>query len=231
MNVVIFEDNPAHADRITGELQGWAKDAGKIVLVTHYTSPADPSLLSAFDCILLDVKMPGKNGMDYARELRRLGVRIPIVFISDHTEYSLSGYEVDALRFLNKNDAGFPQKLRECMEKVAYEVENNIHLFYTFKSNGVFTSIPMRDVLFFEVYDHELQVHTINGVHLVERGTLSALLHNLPEHFVQSSRSYVINILQVMKLSPTEAVMSSGDRIPITKTFSKQAFTRFLRYH
>ncbi len=231
MNLVLFEDNPVHADKIEAALNAWARSAGKTVSIIRHASPVELEKLAPFDCILLDVEMPDKNGMEYAKEIRNRGIRVPIVFISDHVEYSLAGYEVDALRFLSKNDPYFPQKLKECMDQTCYEVENSIRLYYTYKENGVFRSIPMGDVLYFDVYDHVLKVHTIEGTHTPERTTLASLLPNLPEQFVQCSRSDIINILHVTRLSPREATMRNGDKIPITKNYSETAFQRYLKFH
>jgi FixJ family two-component response regulator len=38
------------------------------------------------DCLLLDVAMPGMTGPELQQELARRGVRIPIVFITAHSE-------------------------------------------------------------------------------------------------------------------------------------------------
>ena len=40
-------------------------------------------------CLILDVAMPGMSGPDLQRELRRRGLRIPIIFITGQTAESL----------------------------------------------------------------------------------------------------------------------------------------------
>jgi FixJ family two-component response regulator len=53
-------------------------------------SSAEEFLGSAFvgqtRCLILDVAMPGMKGPDLQRELARRGQRIPIVFITAHTD-------------------------------------------------------------------------------------------------------------------------------------------------
>lgn len=47
-------------------------------------------------------------------------LRNSIVFISSHTEYSIDGYEVNALCFIDKNSSEFIRRFFECMDKTAY---------------------------------------------------------------------------------------------------------------
>ena len=42
-----------------------------------------------FDCVILDVQMPGLNGLDVQERLKRLGNRFPIIFITAHDEVNV----------------------------------------------------------------------------------------------------------------------------------------------
>ena len=37
---------------------------------------------TAADCLLLDIQMPGMNGLDLQRQLRRSGIQIPVIVIT-----------------------------------------------------------------------------------------------------------------------------------------------------
>src|SRR4030081_3757588 len=41
-------------------------------------------------CLVLDVRLPGVNGLDFQRELADAGVRIPIIFITGHGDIPMS---------------------------------------------------------------------------------------------------------------------------------------------
>jgi FixJ family two-component response regulator len=41
------------------------------------------------DCLVLDIAMPGMTGLELQRELKRRGLRIPIVFITAHADRTL----------------------------------------------------------------------------------------------------------------------------------------------
>lgn len=228
--IALYEDNIKDAERLTRTLEEWSQSRGKPVSIKHFYAAGEVSVLGAYDCIMLDVKMPGMSGMDFAREIRAAGILIPIIFVSDHIEYSVEGYEVDALRFINKNTAGFRAKLFECMDKTVYEIENSFHSYYTLKDKGKTTSIPFSEVLYFEITNHTITVHTLSEEHC-ERKKLSELMLELPDQFVKCSRSFVVNILHVKELTSKTATLRDGTELSITKQHTDDMFKTYLRFH
>jgi FixJ family two-component response regulator len=55
-------------------------------------------------CLVLDVRLPGVNGLDFQRELADAGVRIPIIFITGHGDIPMSvkAMKSGAVEFLTK---------------------------------------------------------------------------------------------------------------------------------
>jgi FixJ family two-component response regulator len=55
-------------------------------------------------CLVLDVRLPGVNGLDFQRELANAGVRIPIIFITGHGDIPMTvkAMKSGAVEFLTK---------------------------------------------------------------------------------------------------------------------------------
>jgi FixJ family two-component response regulator len=55
-------------------------------------------------CLVLDVRLPGMNGLDVQRELTHAGVRIPIIFITGHGDIPMTvkAMKSGAVEFLTK---------------------------------------------------------------------------------------------------------------------------------
>jgi FixJ family two-component response regulator len=55
-------------------------------------------------CLVLDVRLPGVNGLDFQRELADTGVRIPIIFITGHGDIPMTvkAMKSGAIEFLTK---------------------------------------------------------------------------------------------------------------------------------
>ena len=55
-------------------------------------------------CLVLDVRLPGISGLDLQHELRRTGIRIPIIFITGHADIpmTVTAMKSGAIEFLTK---------------------------------------------------------------------------------------------------------------------------------
>jgi len=60
--------------------------------------PDEPS------CLVLDVRLPGANGLEFQRELADAGIRIPIIFITGHGDIPMTvrAMKSGAVEFLTK---------------------------------------------------------------------------------------------------------------------------------
>src|SRR5579863_3645838 len=55
-------------------------------------------------CLILDVRLPGVSGLDFQRELRDTGIRIPIIFVTGHGDIPMTvkAMKSGAVEFLTK---------------------------------------------------------------------------------------------------------------------------------
>ncbi len=75
------------------------------------------------DCVVLDIQMPGKNGLVVQGEIRRCRSRLPVIFITAHDEVGLRerALAAGAMAYLCKpfNDTAFAETLRAALEQRA----------------------------------------------------------------------------------------------------------------
>jgi FixJ family two-component response regulator len=55
-------------------------------------------------CLVLDVRLPGKSGLDFQRELGEANIRVPIIFLTGHGDIPMSvrAMKAGAVEFLTK---------------------------------------------------------------------------------------------------------------------------------
>ncbi len=71
-----------------------------------------------FDVVLLDISMPGMDGIETAEEIKKLKPSLPILIISMYPErdYALRAFKAGALGYLTKKSA--PEELATAIKKV-----------------------------------------------------------------------------------------------------------------
>src|SRR5438309_9979240 len=83
-------------------------------------------------CLVLDVSLPGVNGLDLQRELADAGVQIPIIFITGHGDIPMSvkAMKSGAVEFLTKpfQDQDLLDAIRQALDRdrVARQQRRNL---------------------------------------------------------------------------------------------------------
>ena len=153
----------------------------------------------SFDIMLLDIEMPGMNGMDLARQIRAVDDQVVLVFITNMAQYAIEGYSVDALDFVLKpiNYHTFSFKLRRAMERAHTRKDKEIILNV---SNGI-RRIRISQIYCVDIQNRILHYHTAEGDFYV-RGTLQAAEEELgPYHFVKCNHWYLVNLKYVTEIN------------------------------
>jgi FixJ family two-component response regulator len=99
--VFVLDDDPAVRASIEGLLESVGMRSACFETAQeflHSQRPEGPS------CLVLDVRLPGVNGLDFQRELADAGVRIPIIFITGHGDIPMTvrAMKSGAVEFLTK---------------------------------------------------------------------------------------------------------------------------------
>jgi len=73
-------------------------------------------------CLVLDMRLPGMNGLDVQRELAHAGVRIPIIFITGHGDIAMTvqAMKAGAVEFLTK-----PFRNQELLDAIQQALERD----------------------------------------------------------------------------------------------------------
>ena len=100
LKIAFCDDETQETRRLEALLEEYAADRGQDFAHTSYQSPvelmAEVEKGTRFDIILLDVLMPGENGMAAAREIREYDSNVKIIFLTSSTEFAVESYAVDA---------------------------------------------------------------------------------------------------------------------------------------
>lgn len=216
LSVAIAEDEAAAREQLQMYLEQWQTESGRQIQVSCFESGTQllQNLPEELQLVFLDIQMPGLNGMETARSLRQKMPDVELVFITSLTGYALESYDVAALDYLVK-PVSYPRLCRS-IERASRRITRREENILTVKNNDGVFRIPVKDLLYVEVFSHRLVLHTTDQELSYSGGTLAALEKRLGENFFRCHSSFLLNLEQVTQLDGNEVVLGQH-RIPVSK--------------
>ncbi len=103
--VLIVDDNMNFVDRMIGLL----KDSGingEIVVAANYDEAGKVLMVDNPEIILLDINLPGKNGIEFLKLIRRNKKACEVIMITNHADeyYRQQCQDLGARHFLDKSN-------------------------------------------------------------------------------------------------------------------------------
>ena len=99
--VHIIDDDDAVRDGLSSLIRSVGNDATVYPSVDSFLAASHPDVPS---CLLLDVRLPGTNGLDFQSSLQRRGISIPVILMTGFGDIQMSvrGMKAGAIDFLTK---------------------------------------------------------------------------------------------------------------------------------
>ena len=169
---------------------------------------------SGADLLLLDIDMPGINGMDAAHIIRRKDERVQIAFCTNLVSRALDGYAVAAMDFLVKPITA--ARIDELLDKVFHRLSVTAPVTLTLHTQDATTVVRTNEILYAETYGRKLRLHTMQDT-LDLRMTMAALESQLPSgNFFRIHNAYLVSLAHVSRISGFE-VSVGDDTLPVSR--------------
>ncbi|MBE5867793.1 MAG: response regulator transcription factor [Lachnospiraceae bacterium] len=183
-----------------------------------------------FDILLLDILMPGENGMEAAAEIRNYDSNIKIIFLTSSPEFAVESYSVNA--FFYQLKPIHRETFFELLDKAFSECEKEHTSSLILRCKNGITRIEARRLEYCEVIHRTLFIHLTNGKVLESVGSMDELYNQLLPFgcFSRPHRSYVVNLEHIQNLSYRAITMSCMMEIPIPRGKYQEIKDAYLKY-
>lgn len=167
---------------------------------------------SAYDAIFLDVRMPGLDGVELGRVLRRFASPPQLVFVSAHESAAVEAFELRALDYLRKPVSR--ARLEEALERVRAAIEASMPrgesaapaqpdsdmLAVANVRSGTTRLIARAQILYVQSHGDFVRIVTGEGRYLLRATLAEVELRWEPHGFVRVHRQYVANLPRAVEL-------------------------------
>ncbi|QNP47951.1 LytR/AlgR family response regulator transcription factor [Diaphorobacter aerolatus] len=202
MNILIVDDEALARSRLRTLLADCSSEhvvqeaahAAEAQAVLQHRMGAD------IDLVLLDIRMPGQDGLSLAQTIQQLPNPPAIVFVTAHVDHAVSAFELDVADYLTK-----PVRLARLQQAIA-KVQRLPRAQQTpaattptadnepamvIQERGRTVRIPMAEVLYLKAEQKYVTVRTFSRSYILD-GALLELETRYAEHFMRVHRSMLV---------------------------------------
>lgn len=234
IHFAICDDEKAVLSDLEREVGDWAGEKKEAYSVELYTS-ADAFLFAweerkDTDVLLLDIEMPGMDGIALARKLRGMGERISIIFVTGNPDFALEGYDLEAVSYIVK-----PLKrdrLWAALDRAGEQMRRREALIVPL-SGGEVERVYVSDICYLESDGHGTIVWKRDGSRLTCKAGIQQLEQDLEENkdtFFKPHRSYLIHLGCVERISRKDVQMENQALVPIARGKWEALNQAYLQY-
>ncbi|MDP3797320.1 MAG: LytTR family DNA-binding domain-containing protein [Polaromonas sp.] len=150
----------------------------------------------SFDAVLLDIRMPGVDGMALARTIAALPRPPAVVFVTAHSEHAVQAFELEAIDYLTKPVR--LERLQQALQKVGRLAQtvpgpraDPSREMLIIQDRGRTERVPLAEVLYLKAELKYITVRTASRSYILD-GSLSELEERHAAQFMRIHRNALI---------------------------------------
>ena len=233
LRIAIIDDENTNIEKEKGFLTQFGSEKGYLFQIDSFTSGQAflSNYKSLYDLVLLDVQMPGMNGIEVAKSLRGTDDKVAIIFVTNYVPFAPEGYQVQALDYILKPISyyDFVMKIKKALNAIHHEKELNQTEYISFQKKDGIVRIAFSEIRYSESVGHNVMFHTLDDEYM-KYDSLKHIVADLPkERFLQINNSQVINMVYVTRIDKMNIYLGS-DLFVISHPRKKDVMERLVSF-
>lgn len=235
--VAICDDESAELDKTERMLKDYGRKFPQTDFLIERFNSADELIYAVSekdytpDMILMDIYMPEKMGIEAAKELREMGNKSRVIFLTSSKEHTLDAFGVDASQYLVKPVS--EKMLFPVIDKLLADIGEMRRRYLLLRIEGRIQRIAVDDIAYCEAQGKIQRLYLTNGMQCVLRITITEIYGMLSryENFVRVGIAYVVNLDHVDSLNAQELQMDNGKKIYLPRGSYQPLREKYFGYY
>jgi DNA-binding LytR/AlgR family response regulator len=215
MKCLVVDDDPLTCDLV----ENYLNQIGGIdycLKVNDGSTALHLLAAETFDAVFLDLQLPGIDGVSLLKALPR---NTSVVIVSANADFGAESYQFDVVDYLIKplEFSRFAKAVLKLKNRAPDEAAPQEEALFL-KDNATIHRIDLARLLYIEsqgnyasfIFEAEKPVMTLM--------TLSKLITLLPENFVRTHRSYIVNLRAIRQIEGNQLDLGMT-KLPIGKSY------------
>lgn len=170
-----------------------------------------------YDLYLLDVVMPGLNGMELAKEIRSYDKAADIIFLTSSSEFAVESYTVKASNYLMKPLQ--KERLFEALNDIMRARNEDKDSFLVLKNTLGVHKVRISEIIYVEALNRKVIYYLKNNSQITCTQKFAAVCDQLLQHseFLLAHRSFLVNMNYIRSIDATDMYLANDKRIPLAQ--------------
>ena len=235
IKIAVCDDETRAISVISASVESTFRDLDREVILEKFLSPQ--ALLErlnefSFDLIFLDISMPGMDGIELAGEIKRLGIKAALIFVSSRTDRVFDTFAVQPFGFVRKSN--FLEDIGEVITRFVGsgdKRETDNHYLYLKDQQGT-VAIDVSHVAYIECIRNMQVLHfddSRDEYRLYSRmGTLEEELKKYD--FIRIHKGFLASSRFIRRFESKAVVLTTDEEIPVGRSYHHDAMEFYLDY-
>ena len=170
MKILLVDDEPLARDRLRRLLAAHS-DCEVVAEAENGQQASQLCQQLQPDLVLLDIEMPGQNGLELARSLADLALPPALVFVTAHPEHALNAFQCAAAGYLVKPVVAdeLEQLLKRITKPTRVQLEAGKEQAISYQLAGVTRQLPLSCIRYLIAEDKYVRIVSTHGEAIIEQ--------------------------------------------------------------
>ena len=229
IQILLCDDESSFTDLLRYKIRKILDNRNIPAAILAYQDPEEipVSVIKSTDIFFLDIDFARKdfNGLQIAKRLREFSQNSILIFATNYVEYAPEGYEMQAFRYLLKNEVD--SKLESYLI-LAIEKLQKAQKRITVTAAGEPVSLNLKEIKYLESDGHSIHIVS-SGEPITIYGSLSQWEEKLQPHgFLRTQKSYLVNMTYIRLYQCDKLILKDETVLPVSPKFYHEQKKEYL---